>query len=227
MPSASRLITTISNIGLTQQDLATVRRLRTINIVTVVAALMSLGYGLLYAAYDWQYFRSEIAFVVVFAPLYMTVFLLTRRGWLDAAMWWAVCLAFVNIGVINWFLGVELYGLSYLIVSPILLALMTREGDRTTGLLIALIAATLVVVVVLLAPAGSVASLSETFRLALLSANVFGAILAATGISLFFRWLIQKAETELVRERKRSDQLLRAILPGQIAEQLKGTSKNW
>ena len=104
---------------------------------------------------------------------------------------------------------------------------MTREGDRTTGLLIALIAATLVVVVVLLAPAGSVASLSETFRLALLSANVFGAILAATGISLFFRWLIQKAETELVRERKRSDQLLRAILPGQIAEQLKGTSKNW
>ena len=42
-----------------------------------------------------------------------------------------------------------------------------------------------------------------------------------TGISLFFRRLIHKAETELVKERQRSDQLLRAILPDPVAEQLK------
>ena len=227
MPRAFRLITAISNIGLAQQDLATVRRLRTINAVVVLAALMSVGYGLFYAAFDWQYFRTEIVFVVIFAPLYLTGLLLTHRGWLGVALWWGATVAMVNIAGINWLLGAELYGLGYLIISPILLALMTREGDVTTGWLFAFFAAALAVAVVRLAPVGSVASLSETFRTALLSANVFGAILLVTGISLFFRRLIHKAETELVRERQRSDQLLRAILPDPVAEQLKGTSKNW
>ena len=221
MPRAFRLITAISNIGLAQQDLATVRRLRTINAVVVLAALMSVGYGLFYAAFDWQYFRTEIVFVVIFAPLYLTGLLLTHRGWLGVALWWGATVAMVNIAGINWLLGAELYGLGYLIISPILLALMTREGDVTTGWLFAFFAAALAVAVVRLAPVGSVASLSETFRTALLSANVFGAILLVTGISLFFRRLIHKAETELVRERQRSDQLLRAILPDPVAEQLK------
>ena len=221
MPRAFRLITAISNIGLAQQDLATVRRLRTINAVVVLAALMSVGYGLFYAAFDWQYFRTEIVFVVIFAPLYLTGLLLTHPGWLGVALWWGATVAMVNIAGINWLLGAELYGLGYLIISPILLALMTREGDVTTGWLFAFFAAALAVAVVRLAPVGSVASLSETFRTALLSANVFGAILLVTGISLFFRRLIHKAETELVRERQRSDQLLRAILPDPVAEQLK------
>ncbi len=205
MPRAFRLITAISNIGLAQQDLATVRRLRTINAVVVLAALMSVGYGLFYAAFDWQYFRTEIVFVVIFAPLYLTGLLLTHRGWLGVALWWGATVAMVNIAGINWLLGAELYGLGYV----------------TTGWLFAFFAAALAVAVVRLAPVGSVASLSETFRTALLSANVFGAILLVTGISLFFRRLIHKAETELVRERQRSDQLLRAILPDPVAEQLK------
>lgn len=221
MSRAFRLINSISNIGLAQQDLATVRRLRTMNVVAVLASMMSLSYGIFYAAYDVQYFNTEIAVVVIYSPLYLTSLLLTRRGWLDAAMWWGATIAFVNIALINWLLGVELYGLGYLFISPMLLALMTRAGDNRTGWFFAFFAAALVVVVVRFAPAGSVASLPETFRLVFLSVNVFGAILLVTGISLFFRRLIHKAETELVAERQRSDQLLRAILPDPVAEQLK------
>lgn len=221
MSSAFRLITAIRDIGVTDQDFATIRRLQTINIVTLLATLMSLSYGLTYAVYDWHYFRIEIAFIVVIVTLYMTVYLLTERRWPDAAMWWLFVITLIFVSVINWLLGPALAGINYLIVTPVIFSLMLREGDRISVWPIALIASAIFAVVMLSGREGSVDQLPEAFRLAFILANVFGAALLAAGVGLIFRWLIQKTENQLDTERKLSDRLLRAILPDPVAEQLK------
>ena len=192
MSSATRLITAIRDIGVADQDFATVRRLQTINIVAFLAMLISLCYGLLYAVYDWQYFRNEIAFIIVIVTLYLSVFLLTGRRWPDAAMWWLLVITLIFVSVINWLLGPALAGINYLIVTPVIFSLMIREGDRITIWPIALIDSALFAVVMLSGSEGSVAKLPEVFRLAFFLANVFGAVFLAAGIGLIFRWLIQK-----------------------------------
>lgn len=221
MTNALRLITAIRDVGVTDQDLATVRRLQTINIVTLLATLITLSYGLMYAVYDWHYFRIEIAFIVVIFTLYMTVFLLTGRHRPDAAMWWFLVITLIFISVINWLLGPALAGINYLVITPVIFSLMIREGDRISVWPIAFISSTLFAVVLLSGREGSVDKLPEAFRLAFFLANVFGATMVGAGIVLIFRWLIQKTESQLDTERKLSDRLLRAILPDPVAEQLK------
>lgn len=68
---------------------------------------------------------------------------------------------------------------------------------------------------------GTVDALPEWARQTLFLTNIIGAVVIASGISLFVRGLIGRAESDLQTENARADQLLRAILPGPIAAQLK------
>ncbi len=214
-------IIAIRDIGVGGQDYATVRRLRTINVCAFLAAAVTFLYSLAYVAYDWWHFRYEIAFLLVVSASYPSVFLFTRRTLAGAGMWTLVLLAVAHLATISWLLGPASGALNYLLITPFILSLLIREGDRVSVWPIALLVAGLFAFVTLGGNRGSVGTLPEAFQRALFVVNVAGAVLLASGIGLFFRWLIQKAEAELAAEQARSDRLLRAILPGPIAERLK------
>jgi adenylate cyclase len=221
MVKAPAWITAIRDVGVRDQDIATSRRLRTINVCAFLAASITFAYGLSYVVYDWWHFRYEIAFLLVASAAYPSVFLFTRRGQAGAGMWTLVLLAVAHLATIAWLLGPASGALNYLLITPFILSLLIREGDRVSVWPIALVVSGLFAFVTLGGNRGSVGSLPEEFQRALFIVNVFGAVLLASGIGLFFRWLIQKAESELEAERARSDRLLRAILPDPVAERLK------
>lgn len=221
MSSAIRWVTAIRDIGVSGQDFTTIRRLRMINLAALLAVLDSLGYCTLYAVYDWVHFRTEISVLIVVSAFYPIVFLLSAWRRPGAAMWWLVGVTLTYVGVINWLVGPASAGLSFLLITPIVASLMISGDDRLSVWPIALAASTIFTVVTFWGGEGSVGSMSETFRVSLFLSNVFGAVLVASGIGLFFRAQIQRAEAKLGLERERSDRLLRAILPDPIAEQLK------
>ncbi len=221
MSSAIRWVTAIRDIGVSGQDFTTIRRLRMINVAALLAVLASLGNCALYAVYDWAQFRSEISVLIVVCVLYPIVFLLSAWRRPGAAMWWLVGVTLVYVGVFNWLVGPASAGLSFLLIMPIVVSLMISADDHLSVWPIALAACTIFTVVTFWGGEGSVGSMPETFRVSLFLSNVFGAVLVASGIGLFFRAQIQRAEAKLGLERERSDRLLRAILPDPVAEQLK------
>jgi len=215
------LIRSIRDVGIRDQTFQEVRRVRTINVAACLTSAITFSYCLLYIAYDWWHFRVEIAFLLVFSSLYPTTLLLTRANRPTLAMWLLVNLAVTHLATITWLLGPASGALNYLMITPFVLSLIIKEGDRYSVWPIAVAVSVLMIVITLTDDLGSVDTLPETFRLVLFVINVSGAVLFASGMGLFFRWLIQKAETQLENERRRSDRLLHAILPAPVAEQLK------
>jgi adenylate cyclase len=221
MQNLRALIIAIRDTGVTEQDQATVRRIRTINTVTLLATVITFCYCFFYVVYDLQHFRNEVIFLAIATSSYPLVFLLTRNDRPDAAMYLLVGIALTHLVVISRLLGVASGSLNYLLIIPFVLSLMIPEGDRISVWPFALATAAAFSFVTLGDYPGSTGQMSEQFRFTLLIANIFGAILLASGIAVFFRWLIHKAETELEMERERSDRLLHAILPDPIAQRLK------
>lgn len=221
MPDIPTWLLKVRDIGIADQDYATIRRIRTINVVTLLATVITYGYCFSYLAYDPRHFRNEIGFLAVAGALYPLVFVLTWKNRPDAAMFLLVTIALAHIVTISRLLGPASGSLNYLLIIPFILSLMIREGDHVSVWPIAIAAGVAFSYVTLGDSPGSTGSMPRQFRLVLLLANIFGAVLLASGIAVFFRWLIHKAETELESERRRSDRLLRAILPDSIARRLK------
>lgn len=202
-------------------DFARLRRLRIINAVAALAALVTLAYMAFYAVYDWWHFRREIAFLPVMALLYLGTFLLNRAGRIGAATWWLPAVALFHLGAISWMLGKDAGALSYLLVVPFLLALLTGERDRLSVWPVALAVGGMFVLVSFTARSGSVTTLPAYVQTWIFILNSFGAIFLSCVVAVLFRWTIQRAESDLEAERRRSDRLLRAILPEPIIRRLK------
>ncbi|TMV03251.1 hypothetical protein FGK63_19775 [Ruegeria sediminis] len=209
------------DLGVRNRDFAQDRRLRILNAVAVLAALISLLYCSFYAVYDWRHFWREIAFLPLMALLYTSVLYFTRLGRATFAMWYLVSVALFHLGVISWMLGPESGSLSYLLIVPFVLALLMGENDRFSVWPIAVAVGVLFVLVSLSVQSGSITSLPQRVQIWIFLVNSFGAIFLSCVVAVFFRWLIQVTESELDAERRRSDRLLHAILPGSVVPQLK------
>lgn len=221
MPNIPASIVSIRDIGVAGQDHASIRRIRTINVVSLLATVITLFYCLFYVFYDFGHFRNEVIFLAAATASYPAVFMLTGTNRPDAAMYLLVGIALTHLVVISRLLGPASGSLNYVLIIPFVLALMIKEGDRISVWPFALATAAAFSFVTLGDKPGSTGAMSDEFRFGLLLVNIFGAILLASGIAVFFRWLIHKAETELEAERQRSERLLHAILPDPIAERLK------
>jgi len=211
----------VRDLGIADQDIATVRRLRTINILVLLACLIMVSYGTFYAIYDARHFRSEILFLLAMTATYPMVLLASGAGRVDLATWLLIGVALLQLGVINWLLGPDAGSLGYLLATPFVATLVIREGDRFTIWPVAIVVSVIFMVMTFSGRAGSIATLPEAAQRIFFFVNILGALALACGISLYFRRLIARAEVDLAAEKARSDRLLRAILPDAIAERLK------
>lgn len=220
-PAFANWIVRMRDIGVADQDMSTIRRIRTLNIVVLLACLFTLSYTTFYALYDASYFRVEITFLLVMSAIYPMTFFATRANRVETGMWMLILTGLLHIGIINWLLGASGGALSYLLALPFIVTLVVREDDRFTIWPVAIAVSAIFFVVTFSGREGSISELPETTQHVFFLANVIGAVLLACGISLCFRWLIAQAEANLAAEKARSDRLLRAILPDPIANQLK------
>jgi class 3 adenylate cyclase len=214
-------LTAIRDAGTAGKDQETARRLQAINVILLCAIVLSSGYCLFYAVYDWRLFAAEIIFLMCMAALYAAIFALTGTGRVEAAMWATILVALTHIGVISWMLGPDAGVLAYLLVVPFVVTLIIRQGDRRTIGIVVVAVTAIFAIVRFGGHEGTYDQMPEIIRQVFVAANLLGAVVVASVISLFVRWLIARAETGLRLEQARTDRLLRAILPESVAEQLK------
>ena len=89
-----------------------------------------------------------------------------------------------------------------MLATPFLTSLVARAGDRFTIWSVAVAATAIYCVISLSDGSGSCDTLPTSVKQIYLFITIGGTILLASGISLFFRWLIERAEAELQAENK-------------------------
>jgi len=231
MNSFRSFILRLRDLGIADQGMDTVRRIRTINTIVLLACPFTLSYCVFYALVDARHFSVEIAFLLAMSALYAAVLAASGQGYIEFAMWMVIATGLVHLGVINWLLGPSAGAMSYLIAIPFIATLIIRGGDRITIWPVALAVSIVFFLITFGDREGSISALPKRLREIFYFVNIVGAVLLACIISIMFRWLIVRAEAELIAERSRSERLLRAILPASIAERLKsahpGTIARW
>lgn len=221
MQSPSGWIIRVRDLGVADQDIETVRRLRTINILVVLSVGFMSSYGTFYAAYDAFHFANEILFLAMMALLILSVLLATKDDRVDLAAWLMIFYGLCLIAVISWLLGPAGGTLTYLIAAPFVFSLILPMRHQHLIWPIAFVVGAIFFIEIFSGRQGSVGALPQMVQRIFFFASVVGAIVLACAVSLVYRWLIEHAEAELSAEKARSDRLLRAILPDSIATQLK------
>ena len=217
-----RALFTVRDIGVADQPLGAVRRLRTLNLVALIGMVATFAYTAFWALLDLDLFWREVVFLSVMVVLYGATFLATRTGHVEVAMWIMIVVALLHIGGVNWLIGPNAGALGYLFVVPFIAALLMREGDRMTVWPVGVAAAVVFFVDSKIPHQVAFDTLPQPTQQIFYFVNVTGAVMLGVGVCLIFLTLMERAEAELQREQKRSEGLLRAILPAAIAERLKG-----
>lgn len=132
MRAVKRVLVRIRDAGVAGQPSATVRRIRALNVVTLITIVLSCAYALFYVVYDARLFHREIIVLAITIALFSTVFLAIRAGLVELAMWLLIATALAQLGVVDWLLGPDAGALSYLLATPFLATLVARAGDRFT-----------------------------------------------------------------------------------------------
>lgn len=211
----------IGDIGVLGQPPEAARRLRTINIIAMLAIAMTLAYCLFYVLYDARLFQREIAFLLVMVALYFTIYLVTRASKVETAMWVLIAIAMIHLGIVAWMLGPRSGSLIYLLAAPFIISLVVADRDRLTIWPMAMLAAIAFFVIRFSETEMPFDTLPDLTKRIFFFTCTAGTIALASFVSLFFRRLIERAEASLQTEKARGDRLLRAILPDAIAEELK------
>jgi len=215
------LLISIRDVGVTTQDIETVRRIRIMNVVAVLASTFSLSYSFFYTIYDAALFKTEIIFVLIMGGSYALVFAATRAGEVQVAMWMLIGIALTHISYITWLLGPGAGTHTYLLTLPFVGSLILRWRDRYAILPVGIAVSLVFFLVAFSDHPRPFDQLGAVERQVFFLLSVLGAVLLACGVSLFMQWLITTAEANLEAEKARGDRLLHAILPESIAEILK------
>jgi adenylate cyclase len=222
--TVQRLIAALSRVtalGTGGYPLDVVRRLRIVNMAALAAALTSIGYAILYAAYDFATLKVAVYVNLGGAALCALVPLTHRlNAYLGGVAFGLVFFAMMIF--LSHLLGAETGIPLYLLLTPAAALLFFGAENIRLVILLAIVATGLYLAVVLTSPAANaVIPLDQGLRLGIeiFSAATFGAILLAIVFYAFQQ--LSRAEAAAEREHRRSERLLRNILPGEVAERLK------
>ncbi|NNL98906.1 MAG: adenylate/guanylate cyclase domain-containing protein [Acidimicrobiia bacterium] len=209
----------VVNLGATDQSATDVRRIQTINLIALFGMFFNLLYTVWLACIDaselWPVMATNGVYVVVTA----LVLVLNAAGHTSAAMWLLVIGSWFDLVFATLLVGPPVF--LFLLVLPITVALVAREGDLwTQGAFVALSTA-LVLLVVLVEPetADAIRGTSTETVMTVLSAICTALFIGI--VAVYFKQVADTAEAEMVVANERSEQLLLNILPAEIADRLK------
>lgn len=161
---------------------------------------------------------ASVGSVAVFAVAVQLV----RAGRSRAAMFISYFEIAIHAAMLTFVLGTETGYLAYYVVlcaAPLLVFGPDETKERTFLVVFALAVAPVVFFVARRQDPFIALSASQIERLAFL--NVLGGLIGTLGIMVYFSAATERAEADAARERERSEELLRNVLPEVIADRLK------
>lgn len=198
-----------------------VRRLRIVNLAALSGSLTALGYAIFYASYDYDTLALVVYINIAAAASCPVVPLLHRLGRIAGGLIFSLALC-LFLFAFTYLLGRETGIPLYFLLSPaVALLFFGTEHIRLVAAL-AVIGTGLYLAAYFLFPAENAAIAIDQSLLDaiyIFSAATFGAILLSIVFYAFHQ--LARAEAAAEREYKRSERLLRNILPEPIAARLK------
>ena len=211
----------IVNYGTTGLAEVDRRRVLTINVVALIAALLNATYIVVYLAADPSEF-TVVVFANTFAVLVaLSAIKINGSGRIDVAMWVLFLAGLFNITAASLSVGTGIGVPLFFAILPATAALIAPVGDiKTPAIMTAMsLAAWLFVIWVDTPESGAfVGTSTETL---LLATSVIGIMFFLAIVAIRFRVLSDVAEAELQEANERNEALLLNILPSEIAERLK------
>ena len=198
-----------------------VRRIKTINLISVFGIFYLVVYTTFYAFLDFSGLLPAIVANSVFILLYGTAMAVNSQENTETAMWLLFGASLFNVTLASLLLGTGTGIFLFMAVLPVAGVFISAPNDRTTPLI--MIVATMVafVVVVLVNPSTPDPIGGTGIETMLLVTSVTLTVLILGVVGLFFKRVGDTAEAELLVANERSERLLLNVLPEEIADRLK------
>ena len=197
------------------------RRVRTVNVVTVGCMLVSSTFACFYLIVGYEPLQPIIVanFILNFA--YAGVIWLNSRSKTKEAVWVLLATGWVNTIIPAAILGVDTGVYLYLMLIPMVGVLLTRQGDRLMMFVMVFFGVGFFALVPFLftRTPGVVRDSWVEYALFFFSTTGVGAF--GSLFALYYRWLVDRAESRLAEAKAISEGLLLNILPESVAERLK------
>ncbi len=197
------------------------RRIRTVNVVTVGCMVVSTAFACFYLLIGYEPLVPIVVANLLLNFGYAGVIWLNSRGRTKKALWVLLSTGWINTIVPAAILGVDTGVYLYLMLVPMVGVLLTGSGDRLMMFVMIFFGVLFFAGVPLLftrTPGVVRDSWVEhsLFVFSTVGVGAFGSLFA-----LYYRWLVDRAETRLAQAREISEGLLLNILPEPVAERLK------
>lgn len=197
------------------------RRVRTVNVVTVGCMLVSSTFACFYLIVGYEPLQPIIVanFVLNFA--YASVIWLNSRSKTKEAVWVLLVTGWINTIIPAAILGVDTGVYMYLMLIPMVGVLLTRQGDRLMMFVMVFFGVLFFALVPFLFTRTPGVVRDSWVEHALFFFSTTGVGAFGSLFALYYRWLVDRAESRLADAKAISESLLLNILPESVAERLK------
>ncbi len=197
------------------------RRVRTVNVVTVGCMVVNTAFACFYLLAGYEPLMPIVVANLLLNFSYASVIWLNGRGKTKKAIWILLATGWVNTIIPAAILGVDTGVYLYLMLIPMVGVLLTRRGDKLMVFVMVFFGVLFFAAVPLVftrTPGVVRDSWVEQslFVFSTLGVGAFGSLFA-----LYYRWLVDRAESGLAEAKEISESLLLNILPRSVAERLK------
>lgn len=219
----SRAVATLVNIGVSHdQSEPEQRRVQTINVV----ALMAIALNLVFSSAFYLFIDSSGSWWLrginlLFLCGYGGSMALNAARRTDAAMVLVNTTGLLNIVVSSLVLGLGLGSIAFFVVVPLTAVLTSRQDDRVVPLVFTVGALAGLTLVAWVEPSVPASIAGTGWQSVVLAGNVASVVIFATVVAMYYRRQVDRAQSELAEEHRRSESLLLNILPAATAERLK------
>lgn len=197
------------------------RRVRTVNVVTVGCMVVSTAFACFYLLIGYEPLIPIVVANLLLNFGYASVIWLNGRGEVKKAIWILLVTGWFNTIIPAAILGVDTGVYLYLMLIPMVGVLLTRPGDKLMMFVMVFFGVLFfaTIPIVFTRTPGVVRDSwveQSLFVFSTMGVGAFGSLFA-----LYYRWLVDRAETRLAEAKEVSENLLLNILPRSVAERLK------
>ena len=217
------IVRRLIDVGTVGVEAAEARRIRSVNVISMIGVVINVGYGFFYLTFDEPALAPLLFSSAVFVAIYGFVIGLSQAV---STTWTASLLTAVacaNVMVPAAFLGAETGYQLYLIPIAGLTVWMTRGAQWPVPLGIAILSVGTFVYISMILDEALIAPFSDALLDGIFLTSATGAVALALLPPLLYRQLIVRTEADLRTARERAERLLFTILPQAIAGRIETT----
>lgn len=197
------------------------RWVRTINVVAIAAFVVSTSYAIFYSVLDFRTLWPVVVTNMIWNIGYLSAIAVNSQGRPRLAAWLAMSSGLANTLTPAAFLGAGSGVYLFVVLIPMIGVMLSGPKDVLMRVFVLAVGvASFAAMPILYVNSPPVLDGTSAQRF-LFASSAIGVALFGSFFALYYRWLVDQAESDLAAANATSERLLLNILPGPIADRLK------